>query len=156
MLNIAILESGEGVCSMEEEFNVIGKRIHRVDGRVKVTGEAKFAGDLSLPGMLWGKGLRSTHAHARILNIAASRALRLPGVRAVVTGKDAQGENFGFLPTTRDKKALETEKVRYVGDEIAAVAAIDKDIAEEALELIKVDYEPLPAVFDPAEAMQDG
>lgn len=140
---------------MTEEFAVIGKRVHRVDGRVKVTGEAKYAADLSLPGMLWGKMLRSPHAHARILNIDVSRALKLPGVRAVVTGKDARGENFGFLPTTRDKKALETEKVRYVGDEIAAVAAIDKDIAEEALELIKVDYEPLPAVFDPEEAMKD-
>lgn len=141
---------------MKEEFAVIGKYVPRVDGRVKVTGEAKYAADLSLPGMLWGKVLRSPHAHARILDIDYSRALRLPGVRAVVTGKDAKGENFGFLPTTRDKKPLETEKVRYVGDEIAAVAAIDKDIAEEALGLIKVDYEVLPAVFDSDEAMKDG
>ncbi|MDP2644687.1 MAG: molybdopterin-dependent oxidoreductase [Desulfobacterales bacterium] len=141
---------------MNTEFAVIGKPIHRVDGRVKVTGEAKYTADLSLPGMLWGKVLRSPLAHARILNIDASRALRLPGVRAVVTGRDARGENFGFLPHTRDKKALETEKVRYVGDEIAAVAAIDKDIAEEALDLIQVDYEPLEAVFDPVEAMKDG
>ncbi|MFH1008929.1 MAG: molybdopterin cofactor-binding domain-containing protein [Candidatus Latescibacterota bacterium] len=141
---------------MKEEFALIGKRVHRVDGRVRVTGEAKYAADLSLPGMLWGKVLRSPYAHARILNIDVSRALSLPGVRGVVTGKDSQGENFGFLPHTRDKMALETEKVRYVGDEIAAVAAIDRDIAEEALELIKVDYDLLPAVFDPEEAMKEG
>ncbi len=91
---------------MKEEFAVIGKRVHRVDGRVKVTGEAKYAGDLAMPGMLWGKMLRSPHAHARILNIDVSQALKLPGVRAVVTGQDSQGENFGFLPTTRDKSPM--------------------------------------------------
>src|SRR3990172_11964581 len=113
------------------EFSVIGKRVPRIDSVVKATGEAQYAGDLVMPGMLWGKVLHSNLPHGRILNIDYSRALRLPGVRAVVTGKDCKGEKYGFLPYTRDKMALETEKVRYIGDEIAAVAAIDEDIAEE-------------------------
>ena len=142
-----------------DEFSIIGKRVPRIDGRIKVTGEASFAADLLLPGMLWGKILRSPHPHARILNIDTSRAERVPGVRGIVTGKDAValgGEKYGFLPRTRDKWAMEIEKVRYVGDEVAAVAAIDKDIADEALDLIEVEYEPLPAVFDPEEAMREG
>lgn len=138
------------------EFSVIGKRVPKVDAVVKSTGEAKYSGDLVMPGMLWGKVLHSPVPHARILNIDYSRALRLPGVRAVVTGKDSKGEKYGFISYTRDKMALETDKVRYVGDEVAAVAAMDEDTAEEALSLIKVDYEELPAVFDPVEAMKDG
>ncbi|HLB11600.1 MAG TPA: molybdopterin cofactor-binding domain-containing protein, partial [Dehalococcoidia bacterium] len=138
------------------EFSVIGKRVPKVDAVPKATGGAQYAGDLVMPGMLWGKVLHSPVPHARILNIDYSRALKLPGVRAVVTGKDSKGEKYGFIAYTRDKMPLETEKVRYVGDEIAAVAAVDEDIAEEAITLIKVDYEELPAVFDPVEAMKDG
>ncbi len=138
------------------EFSVIGKRVPRVDSVVKATGEANYTADLVMPGMLWGKVLHSSVPHARILNIDYSRAMRLPGVRAVVTGKDSKGEKYGFISYTRDKMPFETEKVRYVGDEIAAVAAIDPDIAEEAISLIKVDLEELPAVFDPTEAMKDG
>ncbi len=138
------------------EFSVIGKDVPKVDAPVKATGEAKYAGDLVMPRMLFGKLLHSPLPHARILNIDYSRALRLPGVKAVVTGQDAQGRRFGLRPDTRDKFALETEKVRCIGDEIAAVAATDEDIAEEALSLIKVDYEELPALFDPLESMKDG
>src|SRR3990172_5253182 len=119
------------------EFSVIGKRVPRVDSVVKATGEASYAGDLVMPGMLWCKVLHSNMPHARILNIDYSRALRLPGVRAVVNGKDSKGEKYGFISYTRDKMPFETEKVRYVGDEVAAVAAIDEDTAEEALHLIK-------------------
>lgn len=140
---------------MPDEYAVIGKPVPRVDAVVKTTGEAQYAGDLILPGMLWAKTLHSPLPHARILNIDTSRAEKLPGVRGVVTGKDAVGgAKYGLSPETRDKRAFEFEKVRYIGDEIAAVAAIDKETAEEALDLIRVEYEPLPAVFDPEEALR--
>lgn len=139
-----------------KEHRVVGKPLPKGDATVKATGDAKFAADLSLPGMLWGKVLRSPYPHARILNIDTSRAERLPGVRGMVTGKDFPGIKYGFLPTTRDQYPLCRDKVRYIGDEVAAVAAIDKDIAEEAIDLIEVEYEELPAVFDPEEAMLDG
>jgi 4-hydroxybenzoyl-CoA reductase subunit alpha len=106
--------------------------------------------------MLSGKILRSPYAHARILHIDTSRAERLPGVKAVVTGKDTAGVRYGVFPHTRDELALTLDKVRYVGDEVAAVAAVDEDTAQEALGLIRVEYELLPAVFDPFEAMREG
>jgi len=142
-----------------EKYSVIGKRIPRVDSRPKVTGEARYAIDLSFPGMLYGKILRSPYPHARVLNVDTSRAERLLGVKAVVTGRDTPGVPFGpvrMVPTGPDKFALAIEKVRFIGDEVAAVAAVDEEVAEEALELIRVEYEPLPAVFDPEEAMKDG
>ncbi len=138
------------------QYSVLGKRLPRVDGIPKATGEGKYAGDLTLPGMLWGKMLRSTQAHAKILNIDTSRAKRLPGVKSVITGKDLGGFTYGFIPTTRDESPLCPEKVRFFGEEIAAVAAVDEDIAKEACSLIKVEYEPLPAVFDAEEALQPG
>lgn len=137
-------------------YSVVGKRLPRVDGPAKASGAARYTADLSLPGMLHGRVLRSPTPHARVLNIDASRAERLPGVRAVVTGKDFGSFKYGFLPHTRDEAPLALDKVRFIGDEVAAVAAIDEDTAEEALELIQVDYEELPAVFDPIEAMQEG
>ena len=109
-----------------------------------------------MPGMLHGKLLRSPHPHARIVRIDTSRAAALPGVRAVVTGKDFPGIKYGNLPQTRDYLPLAIDTVRYIGEEVAAVAAIDEDTAEEALDLIEVEYEPLPAVFDPEEAMRPG
>ena len=142
-----------------EKYSVIGKRIPRVDSRPKVTGEARYAIDLSFPGMLYGKILRSPYPHARVLNVDTSRAERLLGVKAVVTGKDTPGVPFGpvrMVPTGPDKLALALDRVRFIGDEVAAVAAVDEEVAEEALELIRVEYEPLPAVFDPEEAMKDG
>jgi len=142
---------------MEEELSVVGKGVPKVDAVLKATGKAVYGADFSLPGMLYGKVLRSTVPHAKILNIDTSKALKLPGVRAVITGRDFPwGLKYGFTAITRDQTPLAQDKVRYIGDEVAAVAAIDEDIAEEALDLIKVDYEELPAVFDPFEAMKEG
>lgn len=138
------------------EYSVIGERLPRVEGVAKATGEAKYTADLSLPRMLYGKILRSPHPHARILKIDTSRAERLPGVKAVIIGKDTPRKTFGLFARTADQYPLAMDKVRFIGDEIAAVAALDEDIAEEALGLIDVEYEILPAVFDPEEAMKDG
>ena len=138
------------------DYAVIGKRVPRVDAKEKVTGQAKYAADYSLSGQLWCKVLRSPYAHAKILNIDTSRAERLPGVRAVVTAKDFGGWTWGFMATTRDEPPLAMEKVRYMYEAVAGVAAIDEEIAEEATELIKVDYEELPGVFDPEEALKEG
>ena len=138
------------------EYRIIGRPTPKKDGWLKATGQAEYADDIFLPGMLHGKLVRSPHPHARIVHIDASRALALPGVRAVITGKDFPGIKYGNLPQTRDYLPLAIDKVRYVGEEVAAVAAIDEDTAEEALDLIAVDYAPLPAVFDPEEAMLAG
>ncbi|MEJ2067036.1 MAG: xanthine dehydrogenase family protein molybdopterin-binding subunit [Deltaproteobacteria bacterium] len=139
-----------------EDYSVIGKRLPRIDGRVKATGEAKFAGDYEMPGMLWCKILRSPYPHAKILNIDTSRAERLTGVKAVCTGKDFGGWTWGWMPKTRDEPPLAVGKVRYLAEAVAAVAAVDEDTAEEATELIQVEYEELPGVFEPEYAMQEG
>jgi len=131
------------------EYSVIGKRVPKVDAREKVTGGAKYAADFSLPGMLWCKLVRSPFAHARILHIDTSKAERLPGVKAIVTGKDFDGWRWGWMPTTRDESPLAVDKVRYMYEAVAAIAAVDEDTAEEACDLIHVEYEPLPGVFDP-------
>lgn len=141
----------------DREYSVIGKPLPRVDGVSKATGQAKYTEDLPLPHMLHGKILRSPHHHARIISIDASRAEKLPGVKAVITGKDMAGIKYGWgdgLPP--DMYPLAMDKVRYQGDEVAAVAAIDEEIAEEALGLIRVDYELLPAVLDIEEALKEG
>jgi 4-hydroxybenzoyl-CoA reductase subunit alpha len=138
------------------EFSVIGERLPRVDAKEKVTGKAKYAADYSLPDMLWCKLLRSPYPHARLLSIDASRAERLPGVKGVVTGKDFGGWTWGWMPATRDEPPLAVDKVRYMAEAVAGVAAVDEDVAEEACELIKVEYEELPGIFDPEEAMEDG
>lgn len=140
-----------------EEYSVIGKSLPRLDGMEIVTGRAKYTDDAILPGMLYGKILRSEYAHARILNIETSKAERLPGVKGIITGKNTPMVKYGALGNLIiDEYPLAVDKVRYIGDEIAAVAAIDEDIAEEALDLIEVEYEELPAVFDPEEAMKPG
>ncbi|SPD74290.1 4-hydroxybenzoyl-CoA reductase subunit alpha [uncultured Desulfobacterium sp.] len=145
---------------MMNAFSVIGKSIPRIDAQIQVTGEAKFTADIILPGMLHGKILHSPYPHAKILNIDTSKAERLSGVYAVATGKDISDIPYACLrvepapPFARDRFALCKDKVRFVGDCVAAVAAIDEDIAEEALNLIKVEYEELPAVFDPFEALK--
>lgn len=141
---------------LANEFNVLGKRLPRKDAVEKVTGYAKYAADYAQPDMLWCKVLRSPQVHARILNIDTSRAERLPGVKAIVTGKDFNGWTWGFMAQTRDESPLAVDKVRYHYEGVAAVAAVDEETAEEACELIKVDYEELPAVFDPEEAMKEG
>jgi len=134
---------------MANEFSVVGKYIPKVDGPELVRGQALYSIDESLPGMLYGKILTSPHAHANIRSIDTSKAEALPGVRAVLTHKDV-------LPITiRNVKVLDS-KVRFVGDEVAAVAAVTEEIADEALKLIDVDYEVLPAVFDPEEALKPG
>lgn len=138
------------------ELDYVGKRVLRKDGPDKVTGRAVYTVDLQLRDMLVGKILRSPYPHAKLLHIDTSRALRVPGVKAIITGQDTLGIRHGFVETPRyppDQYPLAMDKVRYVGEEIAAVAATDPYAAEEALELIRVEYEPLPAVFDPMEAM---
>jgi CO/xanthine dehydrogenase Mo-binding subunit len=137
-----------------EKFSVVGRRVQRVEGFDKVTGETKFIADIYLPGMLVGKVLRSPFAHARIRHIDTSKAERLPGVRAVVTAEDTIKRPWGAF--FADQYILSVGKTRYVGEEVAAVAAIDPDIAEEAVDLIEVDWEPLTGVFDAEEAMKDG
>lgn len=142
-----------------KEYAVVGKSLKRVDGIAKATGRAKFTHDLELPRMLWGRILRSPYAHARIISIDTSAAEKLPGVKAVLTGKDFEKVRYGFVDTPKypaDQLPLAVEKVRYIGEEVAAVAAVSKDIADEALALIKVEYEELPAVFDPEAALQGG
>jgi len=140
-----------------EELSFVGKSVPRKDGAEKATGKALFTVDMVLPGMLWGKILRSPYPHAKILRIDTSPAERLPGVKAVIAGKDTLGIKHGFVETPRyapDQYPLAMDRVRYIGEEVAAVAAIDEYVAEEALSLIQVDYEELPAVFDPEEAMK--
>jgi 4-hydroxybenzoyl-CoA reductase alpha subunit len=140
------------------KYSVIGKPVHKVDGPAKVTGSAKYTFDIELHNMLYGKILRSPHPHAKILNIDTSRAEKLVGVKAVVTGKDTLGRKNGVwrrFPELCDEEILCRDKVRYIGDPVAAVAAIDEDTAEEALDLIEVEYEILSAVFNPLEAMKD-
>jgi 4-hydroxybenzoyl-CoA reductase alpha subunit len=138
---------------MSEDFSFVGKRVLKLDAPDKVTGRSIYGHDMKLPRMLYGKILRSEHAHARILNIDTSKAKALPGVRAVITAEDIPDMRIGWA---RDHPVLKSGKVRSVRDEIVAVAAVDEDTASEALELIKVEYEGLPGVFDPEEAMKPG
>jgi CO/xanthine dehydrogenase Mo-binding subunit len=136
------------------EYEVVGKPVERTDGRVKATGKARYAGDLVAPGMLHGKILRSPFAHAKILNIDTSRASKLPGVMAVITGKDFPGIPFGTRPDTRDQVPMPITKVHHFGEGVAAVAAIDEDIADAALDLITVEYEELPVVLTAEDALK--
>src|SRR5882724_3359444 len=136
-----------------QDFSIIGKPIAMIDAAGKTTGAGKYTDDLSVAGMLYGKILHSPHPHARIKNIDTTRAEKLEGVVAVVTGKDAPNP-FGILPVGHDEHALALDKVRYVGDNVACVAAVSESVAEKALELIDVEYELLPAYFDPEESMK--
>ena len=135
------------------DFSIIGKSTAMVDAASKTTGAGQYTDDLSVPGMLIGKILHSHYPHARIARIDPSKAQALDGVVAVVTGKDAPN-TYGILPIGHDETALAVDKVRYVGDNVACVAAISEAIAEQALELIEVEYEPLPAYFDPEDSMK--
>jgi 4-hydroxybenzoyl-CoA reductase subunit alpha len=138
---------------MRDTFSIIGKPTAMVDAAEKTTGAGKYTDDLSLPGMLIGKILHSPYPHARLRRIDASRAEKLEGVMAVVIGEDAPNP-YGILPVGHDEHALALDKVRYVGDNVACVVAVSEAVAEKALELIDVDYEVLPAYFDPEEAMK--
>ena len=135
------------------DFSIIGKPTAMVDAAGKTTGAGKYTDDLSLPGMLIGRILHSPYPHARIKRIDTSRAEKLEGVVALVTGKDAPNP-YGILPVGHDEYALALDKVRYVGDNVACVAAVDEATADQALELIDVEYELLPAYFDPEESMK--
>ncbi|TMA89886.1 MAG: xanthine dehydrogenase family protein molybdopterin-binding subunit [Deltaproteobacteria bacterium] len=134
------------------ELKVVGTAVPRAEGSDKVSGRTLYAADVNLPGTLWAKILRSPHSHARILNIDVSKAQRIRGVKAILTGSEVQGHLIG--KQIRDMPVLCWDRVRFVGDRVAAVAAESLDAAQEAVNVIDVDYESLAAVFDPLEAMQ--
>ena len=136
---------------MKSDKNLIGTPMRKVEGLAKSTGRAVYTDDIVLPGMLHGKILRSPHAHARITAIDTSRAEAMEGVHAVVTGQDMP-TTYGIIPWTPDEYPLCLDRVRYIGDGVAAVAAVDEDTALSALEAITVEYEVLPAFFDPRDA----
>jgi xanthine dehydrogenase molybdenum-binding subunit len=146
--------------AVAQPVRIVGTGVPRIDGMDKITGRAVYGVDVQVPGMLVGKVLRSPLPHARIRRIDTERAKRVIGVRAVITGADTPGIKYGFFrahnPRYADKLPLEKDKVRFVGDEVAAVAAVDDDAACEALALIEVDYDELPAVFTPGEALASG
>ena len=133
-------------------YSIVGKPLPKVDAYAKVTGRALYADDITLPRMAYGRLLRSPHPHARIVHINTRKAQELPGVLAILTGEDLPTK-FGILPSSQDEYALAIEKVRYVGDPVAAVAALDPDILDEALKLIEVEYEVLPALMSIDEAL---
>lgn len=149
-VEIPLLISGPEISSL----TYVGKRIPMVDAPEKVTGQAIYFTDLDFPGMLHAKVLRSPYPHARILNIDAKRALNLPGVKAILLPENVPPEKYG--PQVADRPILAKEKVRFVGEEVAAVAAIDEDTALEAIELIRVEYDPLPPVLKLEEALSEG
>jgi len=139
---------------MAKPSSIIGAPVWRVEGAEKVSGQAIYGADVHFPNTLWGKILRSPYPHARIKNIDTSNAWKVDGVKAIVTGKDEPKHYQG--KSIRDIPVLCWDKVRYVGDKVAAVAAETREAAEEALHLIEVEYEELPAVFDVLEAMKAG
>lgn len=141
---------------VHREFSVLGKPLPRVDSYDKVAGKAAYVDDMVLPNMLYGKILRSPHAHAKIKRIDASDAKRLPGVKAVITGMDLPEKKYGSDPRYADEYALCRDKVRYIGDDVAAVAAVDEETAEAALDLIHVEYEVLEGLFDVYTARERG
>jgi CO/xanthine dehydrogenase Mo-binding subunit len=156
-------ETAVKIATQVEQYNVVGQDYPRQEVVDKIRGEYQYVNDMTLPHMLYGKILRSPYPHALVKKINTEKAERLSGVRAVITHKDVPvkpmiripGVHFTKQTRLRDSRALE-EEVRYVGDRVAAVAATTLEIAEEALSLIEVEYEQLPAVFDPLEAMRDG
>ncbi|MBN1849068.1 MAG: molybdopterin-dependent oxidoreductase [Deltaproteobacteria bacterium] len=142
-----------------QEFVTIGTNVTRTHVRDKAIGAAIYTDDIRLPGMLHGRLLRSPYAHARILHIDTTKAKALPGVKGVITSEDIPRIKFGnwrLFPDTQDEYVLAVDKVRFIGDEVAAVVAIDRDTAEEALSLIKVEYEELPASFDIDTSIREG
>ncbi len=138
------------------EYSVVGKGFPRIEAMEKATGELKYVTDITLPRMLYGKLLRSPYPHAIIKSIDSSKAEQMPGVKAVITGKDTLGIAIGGITSSRDRPAIASDKVRYIGETVAAVAAVDEDTALEALDLISVEYEQLPAVFSFEEATKEG
>ena len=139
-----------------DQFETVGKSLPRVDAAAKVTGQAKFTADYYFKNMLYGKILHSPIPHGRIKRIDTSEAEKLPGVKLVLTGKDIPDITYGVSPARYDEYILAKDRVRHVGDEVAAVIAVDEETAEKALELIEVEYEELPAVFNPKDAIKEG
>ncbi len=139
---------------MTRRLDVVGRSLPRVDAAAKLTGSAVYADDLAPPRTLHCKILRSPHPHARVRSVDVAAARRIPGVRAVITGHDLP-IRFGILPVSQDERALEAEKVRYVGDPVAAVAATDEETAHAALDAIRVDYELLDPVLTIEEALRE-
>lgn len=135
-------------------YKFVGKAVPRLEGAEKVSGKTRYAADVEVPGALWAKMLRSPLPHARVLNVDTSRAKQLPGVRAVITSADLPPILTGLR--MKDMPVLARDRVRYVGEPVAAVAADSAEIAEEALHLIDVQYEELPFVTDPMEAIRPG
>jgi CO/xanthine dehydrogenase Mo-binding subunit len=140
--------------AVNEQTPALGLRVVRADGRTHITGATRYADDLTMPGMLHAAFLRSAHAHARIRSIDVSEAAQMPGVIATLTGAEVPVNSFGS--TYQDQPVLAVDRVRHHGDLVAAVAGETEQQARDALAKIRVDYEPLPAVFDPFEAMSDG
>ena len=136
----------------DTNYSVIGQSLPRVDGMRKAAGQAIYADDITLPRMLYGKLLGSRRPHARILSIDTSKAKAIPGVKAIITGEDLPVK-YGILPVSEDEYPLEIDRVRFVGDPIVAVAAVDEMTAEEAVRLIEVEYEDLPTSFDIEEGL---
>ncbi len=136
-----------------DKLSVIGQSLPKIDAWAKVTGETRFADDMVLPRMAHGKILRSPHPHALIRRIDTTRAAALPGVYAVITGHDLPRVKFGILPVSQDEEALCVDKVRMVGDAVAAVAAVDEETAEQATRLIEVEYEPLKPLMSIEDAL---
>ena len=142
-----------------EQFSIVGKDVPRNDAVAKARGSAIYTDDMKLPGMLFGQILRSPLAHARITNIDTTKAEALPGVKSVITGKDIPKVKYGnwrLFADTQDEYALAVDKVRFIGDEVAAVAAIDRETAREAVELIEVEYEALEGLYDIDTSTKEG
>src|SRR3954462_4792357 len=135
-----------------EPLKVVGRPFRKVDARQKCTGQTKFADDIVLPRMLFCKILRASEPHAIIKSIDTAKALALPGVFAVITGRDLPIP-YGILPVSQDEHPLCVDKVRFIGDPVAAVAAIDEDIAFDAMNLIEVEYEKLQTITNIEEAV---
>lgn len=133
-------------------FLTVGQPVGQIEGIAKVTGTARYTADVQVPGMIWGRLLRSPYPHARIVSIDTSKAKALPGVRAVITAADIPSTLYGRR--MRDMPVLAQDKVRFIGEKVAAVAADTAAIAEAAIDLIDVQYEELPGLFDPLEAMK--
>ena len=141
-----------GANGKRSDLRVVGKPHRKVDAHSKVTGQTKYADDLVFPRMLHTKILRSTIPHGRILKIDTSKAESYPGVKVVLTGKDLT-IRYGALPVSEDEYPLAVGKVRMIGDPVAAIAAVDEDVATEAMDLIDVEYEPLPTITSIQDAL---
>src|SRR4029453_1961241 len=137
-----------------QSFSSVGKPAPRIEGNQKVSGKARYTADNLLPGMLWGKVLRSPYPHARIVRMETSRAQAQPGVMAVLTASDIPNVLTGRR--LQDMPMLARDRVRFIGEKVAVVAAQDRNVAEEAAQMIEVEYEELPAVFDPLVAITEG